>query len=387
MGPMRTKDRFDETLNRCNSLMELFEKAPNGDLLRAAVVLAVAALDKYCKDKFLDFFEGYYGDALKAHANLECCDAYLDKKGIDIKVRLSLYQKHATGELSCPERDMARLLRDELQRDTFQRVDAITELFKCFGLNDIIKRAVEKSGRPDVWKSVADLIRRRHQIAHSADYGTGAGVESIEEDAVGRWLDELSQLVNCIDSIVDNKFKVTTKEPRQSPQTVSALADRSEDEFTAAHHRAKGYLDAKELSSLRRIADIEELFGVKAKRNGFLCHGSVDYPAMGNAEIWWPKIASDSNYAGWVNKAQYDGNGEIVGIVEKNIGNRESNDHALRDNIRENRLRIVLAVVEGDSCPVGYCYRFLGTFALNVDESRRRDCCVWERKEGKVALR
>lgn len=389
MGMMRmsTKDRFDETLNRCNSLMELFEKAPNEDLLRAAVVLAVAALDKYCKDKFLDFFEEFYKKTLKSPKKRLFCDSYLDDAGVGISDRLALYQEKSIDDTFSPEQEMAKRLRAYLHRSTFQSHTAITELFQCFGLDEIIDNAVKRSGDSEAWTLVERLIRRRHTIAHTADCDAEHGVHPLESKTVVGWLKTLEDLVGCIDSIVDNKFKVTTKEPRQSPQTVSALADRSVDEFTAAYHRAKGYLDARELSSLRRIADIEELFGVKAKRNGFLCHGSVDYPAMGNAEIWWPKIASDPNYAGWVNKAQYDGNGEIVGIVEKNIGNRESNDHALRDNIRENRLRIVLAVVEGDSCPVGYCYRFLGTFALNVDESRRRDCCVWERKEGKVALR
>lgn len=43
---MNAKNSFDETLERCEKLIELFDRARNDDLLRSSVVLAVAALDK-----------------------------------------------------------------------------------------------------------------------------------------------------------------------------------------------------------------------------------------------------------------------------------------------------------------------------------------------------
>lgn len=387
MRAISTKDRFDETLNRCNSLVELFEKEANDDLLRAAIVLAVAALDKYCKDKFLDFFEEFYRQTLQSPRKRLFCDSYLDDAGVGVSARLALYQEKSIDDSFSPEREMSKRLRAYLYRSTFQSHEAITELFQCFGLDGIIDNAVKKAGEPEAWTFVERLIRRRHSIAHTADCNAEYGVLPLNVKMVVGWLKTLEELVGRIDSIVDNRFKVATEEQRQSPQTVLTLADRPAEEFTAAYQAEKGYLDAKELSSLRRISDIEDLFKVRAKRRGFLCQGTVDCPTMGNAEIWWPKIASTPNYAGWINEAQYNGDGEIVGIVEKNVGNSKSNDHALRDNIKKNRLRIVLAVVEGDNCPVGYCYRFLGVFALNVNESKLKNCCVWERKEWKVAVR
>ena len=63
--------------------------------------------------------------------------------------------------------------------------------------------------------------------------------------------------------------------------------------YTAEFHRAQGNIDAAKHHSLRRIDEIEELLGVKAERNEFLVQGVTDYPGMENAEIWWPKIASE----------------------------------------------------------------------------------------------
>ena len=53
----------------------------------------------------------------------------------------------------------------------------------------------------------------------------------------------------------------------------------------------------------------------------------------------------------------------------------------MNDNIAKNKTRIVFAVVEGDKPParIRYCYRFLGVFKVNEDESRKRGCCVWKR--------
>lgn len=380
-----TKAVFDETLNRCNSLVELFTQHGNHDLLRAAVVLAVAALDKYCKDKFLDFFESFYKRALSERQNHECCDAYLDMAGIKTADRLALYQDRSVDGTFNPEREIANRLQRYLYRSTFQSIESISELFKCYCLDDIIKHAVNKSDSPDVWRSVEALIYRRHQIAHTADCGTSDGVYGIDKDSVVGWLESLGELVECVDAIVDNRFKCGG-EPRAMSDNLQLLSSMTESDFTAGHHRANGWLGVKEKSSLRRITDIEELFGVKVKRKGFLCPGGVDYPVLENAEIWWPKISAEPNYAKWVNKPQYDANGEIISIVEENVASEESNAKALANNIRNNRLRVVLAIVEGDSCVVGYCYRFLGTFLLDIEESKKLGACVWRRKDEKLKL-
>ena len=158
--------------------------------------------------------------------------------------------------------------------------------------------------------------------------------------------------------------------------------------YTAEFHRAQGNIDAAKHHSLRCIDEIEELLGVKAERDEFLVQGVTDYPGMENAEIWWPKIASEPNAAGWqiIPREIVDGLPEE--IEEWNKNNAARNDSTMNDNIAKNKTRIVFAVVEGDKPParIGYCYRFLGLFKVNGEESRKHGCCVWRRAGTTLAL-
>ena len=151
--------------------------------------------------------------------------------------------------------------------------------------------------------------------------------------------------------------------------------------YSAECHRARKSLDAVKHHALRRISDIESLLCVKARRIGFEICGTVDYPGMENAEIWWPRIASEPNAAGWQNIPRKVVDGLPEEIEEWNKNDAKRNAATMNDNIAKNKTRIVFAVVEGDRPPtrIGYCYRFLGLFNVNGDESRKRGCCVWRR--------
>ena len=383
---MTAKNCFDEALDRCEKLIELFDKEQNDDLLHASVVLAVAALDKYCKDRFMEFFESYYNG--KAHGRNLCkdCKEFLEKAGVTVEYMLSVYQAKEENPSLSPTYEISEKLKEHLYKSTFQSSDAITELFQCYGLKEIIKNAVGKVQSENVFELVERMIYRRHRIAHTADYGKEMELKEIRKAEVECWLRSLDDMVNSLDSILENRFR-NHNAVVHGDNNGASLAEKPLLEFMAKFHKNNGYLDVGELSCLRRIADIEELFGVKAKRRGFLCEGSVDYPSMGDSvEIWWPRIASEPNYAGWINEPCYNASNEIFEVVEHNASNRELNEKVLLENINKNRLRIVLAVVEGDSCIVGYCYRFLGTFTLDVEASRKSNTCVWKRKDTKVIL-
>ncbi len=162
--------------------------------------------------------------------------------------------------------------------------------------------------------------------------------------------------------------------------TVLCLPDE-EAAYTAEFHRARGKIDAAKHHSLRRIDDIEELLGVKTERDEFLVQVVTDYPGIENAEVWWPRIASEPNAAGWQNIPRKVVDGLPEEIEEWNKNDAAKNDATMNGNIAKNKTRIVFAVVNGDTPParIGYCYRFLGIFNVNGDESRKRGCCVWQR--------
>lgn len=95
------KNRFDATLERCVDLVELFDKVRNDDLLRASVVLAVAALDKFCKDRFLDFFESHYEQKNYGLDLCNDCKSYLENAGVTAAYMLSLYQQRESNLRRC----------------------------------------------------------------------------------------------------------------------------------------------------------------------------------------------------------------------------------------------------------------------------------------------
>ena len=396
-GGMDVMETFGSTLERCNALFEIFEGKDgvagtrNDDCLRAAVVLAVAALDKFCKDKFLEHFKGYYLEHGNGMALPNDCRAYLRRNKISEKFMLKAYQKHESSDSTSAVDEISEKLKEVLYRSTFQREDSITELFQCYGLKKIIDRAVGKIGRDDVRSMVERLILRRHRIAHSADCGTESSVRPISPEEVRDWLVALQEFVESINSIVSNKFRKKEKDMKRptagtTPSAANAtpLEDRTENEFSADFHKRRGCLVVGESPSLRRIRDIEGLFGVKAVRRGFLCRGAVDYPPMGNTEVWWPKIPFHDS-EGWHNIPAYDNRHEVVGLKEYNPEKPALNDSAVKKNCSENKLRVVFAKIEGDKCVTGFCYRFLGVFKLDVDRSLEHPrACYWNRVASRI---
>lgn len=388
---MNAKNRFDATIERCYDLVDDFEAGSgakkNADLLRAAVVLAVAALDKYCKDRFMESFGAYYDRTFRNRGLDGKHMAYLKKVGITTEDMLKIYMENADRSAMHPARWIGEKLQAHLYKETFQSGKAISELFQFYGLEDIITHAVEKGGnKRDIWKKVEMLVARRHQITHAADYESDT-LAKLDKKTVEEWLGALVEFVGCVHAIVGNRFKESTPANVKPNNVKVSLNSRKKKEFSAAFNRNKGYLDADELSCLRRIADIEELFGVKARRMGFLVFGSVDCPATyGHAELWWPRVmTSEPNYAGWINT--FENADGVFTIVERNVTNTTANREAVKKNCADDKVRIVLGVVEGDESPVGYCYRFLGVFRLDIAESKRRNACIWRRTASRLELK
>ena len=221
--------------------------------------------------------------------------------------------------------------------------------------------------------------------------GEVSSVRPISPEEVRDWLVALQEFVESINSIVSNKFRKKEKDMKKptagtTPSAANAtpLEDRTENEFSADFHKRRGCLVVGEFPSLCRIRDIEELFGVKAVRRGFLCRGAVDYPPMGNTEVWWPKIPFHDS-EGWHNIPAYDNRHEVVSLKEYNPEKPDLNDSVVKKNCSENKLRVVFANIEGDKCMTGHCYRFLGVFKLDVDRSLEHPrACYWNRVASRI---
>ena len=349
---VRAIDRFDEVIERCRTLIHEYNDCKNADLIRAAIVFSVAGLDHYVKSAFVEALIPFLRNPTKTiNANL---DALLKDAGVDLMTIIRGFKRGGDEGIISVLLDR---VQSEISKKTFQRAVSIADLFECYGLGTLIENAEKKTHKVLV-DSVEMLVDRRNRIAHAADYEGGKLSDiSIEEtlDAISN----LNEMIQSVDSILNSAIG-------DSGRKVNLVEINTG--VPIAH-----FIDADRNFSVPRIRDIVNLFGVKVVARGFLMPGAVDLDTRAKVEIWWPKVASEPNYAGWMN--------EIDGeeIVEQNVVNDACNRRLVELHLSDPKKRIVFANIAGTKCDTGYCYRFVGVYELDMEETRARRVCVWKR--------
>lgn len=206
--PTKAYDKFLKTVRRCESLVESYKKLQaldqaNGediptpkDIVRGAVVLAVAALDTYVTDAFVEKLVPY----LKRYTPDEELIELLYDAGLDTKEALVLLS------MDRPYRRIRTLIEDYYASYTTQKFDVIDQIFKPYRLKKITDNAARKSGTFSIKKSVGKLVERRHQIAHAGDYNGHGRIIDIDEGQIGKRIVHLELLVTHIDEILCNRI-------------------------------------------------------------------------------------------------------------------------------------------------------------------------------------
>jgi len=203
----KVKTRFDETMIRCNALTALYDTTKNDDLLRAAVVIGVAAMERFLKDRFLELFIPFLKDEQKRKGVGKWnkpTDELLAESGIDA----DFWRENSL----CPAKKilvkLSKQVRDYVRTGiVLQKRKAIEGLYTCYGMGNIIQFAIGKAERKTLWDSVEKLIKRRHQVAHGADYLYAGKLDSVDKKEVVRRLGHVSKLVNSIDEVLQLRFK------------------------------------------------------------------------------------------------------------------------------------------------------------------------------------
>lgn len=197
---------------------------------------------------------------------------------------------------------------------------------------------------------------------------------------LGRWAFANTRIVSCeVQELIDEENL------RRHPNDVAVL---SQDLSWSTQQPCQmltreGYngivLRVEERSSVPRIRDVAELFGFDYQQvvRGFTATGGISHPTIPHTGIWWPRISSRPNQAGWLNVVSYDEDGDIVRIVERNVVNNVVNQNLMAYHQNEIQRQVVVANIEGQRCDTGYCYRFIGVFELNVQETQQERACVW----------
>lgn len=209
--------KFHKTVRRCDTLVDAYTTlhglnaadaavptAPK-DIIRGAIVLAVAALDAYVTDVFVEKL----ATSLKKYRADDSLVDLLLKAGLDTREALTLLTRER------PYRRIRNLVRSYYSQYTTQRFDVIDSVFLVYRLNKLTDSAARKSGKNHIKSRVGELIDRRHEIVHAGDYNQANRIQDIDEVRVKRWITALEDLVEAMDEIICNR--IPTPIARQAP--------------------------------------------------------------------------------------------------------------------------------------------------------------------------
>lgn len=205
--PSNAHSKFLKTIKRCESLVDSYKQLQaidqaNGvavptpkDIVRGAVVLAVAALDTYVTDAFSEKLVPY----LQRYKPDDELIELLYKSGLDTKEALVLLG------MERPYRRIRTLIENHYGSYTTQKFDVIDQIFRPYRLANVTENAARKSGKPSIKTSVGKLVERRHQIAHAGDYNRHGRIIDINEEQIAKRIKHLELLVTSMDEILCNR--------------------------------------------------------------------------------------------------------------------------------------------------------------------------------------
>ncbi len=205
--PTKSFSKFKKTILRCGDLVSTYETlhlqhqqnqgipVPK-DILRAAVVLAVAALDAYATDAFAEKLVPY----LKKYTPDQSLVDLLHQAGLDTKEALTLIT------MERPLRRIRTLINNHHSTYTTQRFDVIDQLFLPYRLKNFTQNAEAKSGKKLLKTSVEKLIARRHEIVHDGDYNGHGKIKDIDSDQIKKRISHLETLVTNMDAILCSRI-------------------------------------------------------------------------------------------------------------------------------------------------------------------------------------
>ena len=210
----------EEAADRFSKRKELSVRIGKDTVLRAPFSLvtgvdgsAIGVLDfakyggNFLKDRFLELFIPFLKDEQKRKGVGKWnkpTDELLAGAGIDA----NFWKENSL----CPANKilvkLSKRVRDYVRTGiVVQKRRAIEGLYTCYGMGNIIQFAVGKAERKTLWDSVEKLIKRRHQVAHGADYLYAGKLDGVDKKEIVRRLGHIGKLVNSIDEVLQLRFK------------------------------------------------------------------------------------------------------------------------------------------------------------------------------------
>jgi len=199
-------DAFVATMNRATTLYNLHSSGTAGrprrekeDILRAAVMMAMAGVDCYFHDKVLERLTPY----LKARQGRGLPGDFIEllrKKGGVTTLMEILYARR-------PHRRLHTLVKKAQADLTFQKPDKIERGLKMIGISDFWYKVARRMGRRAskdwVRRKLAQYGARRDKIAHEADRESRGRTRPITRPYTRGCLTFVERFVRAADAVID----------------------------------------------------------------------------------------------------------------------------------------------------------------------------------------
>ena len=194
-------DRFDRIYLRSIHLVRVYleiikpeeQITPQaGDLIRAAIVFSVSAMDAYFTDRFCESLVPF----VKKRGPTTGLVELLEAAGLDTEQALVMVSMRR------PYSRIRSIVQGHLARHVTQRFDVIDKLFLGYGLKDFCKNVADTTGKKRLLKSVEKLVERRHQIVHNGDINEHNRIRPVANSVTFNRLTCLKEFVHASDSFL-----------------------------------------------------------------------------------------------------------------------------------------------------------------------------------------
>jgi len=162
------------------------------DLGRASIVLAVAAMDSYFTEAFIEKLVPYLMSNRPSKRLVEI----LEGSGFGIADALQLLNQFN------PLSRVKKSLERALEKYVTQSTDKIDYLFLAYGYKDLCVHAANKTKRKRLLQDLRHLVERRHQIVHDGDYYKNKKLRRFSQSSTTREIQALEAFVGACDGIL-----------------------------------------------------------------------------------------------------------------------------------------------------------------------------------------
>jgi hypothetical protein len=198
---------FNDTIARARSLVTLHgglsatqvAAMPDPeDLLRSALVFAVAGMDAYFTDRFTESLVKF----LKRNKPPSGLVSLLSAAGLGTKAALEMLA------MDRPYRRVRTLVEDHLSDYTTQKQHVIDELFLVYGVKDLSTHAAGLAKKKLLLAQVEAAVKRRHVVVHRGDLNKHDKRRTLPARRATKYIDSLELYVQKCEELLAMAIKV-----------------------------------------------------------------------------------------------------------------------------------------------------------------------------------